>query len=85
MESATTCKPHSHVLPALLRKFHEAKERGESQVVMWELEHPRREFLYADDLADACVHLLENQDAESLENKHINVGVGKRCINSRTC
>lgn len=67
---------NSHVLPALLRKFHEAKVRGDSEVVMWGTGTPRREFLFADDLADACVHLLETQDATTLGNQHINVGVG---------
>ena len=68
---------NSHVLPALLRKFHEAKMRGDSEVVMWGTGTPRREFLFADDLADACVHLLETQDATTLGNQHINVGVGQ--------
>ena len=68
---------NSHVLPALLRKFHEAKMRGDSEVVMWGTGTPRREFLFADDLADACIHLLETQDATTLENQHINVGVGQ--------
>ena len=68
---------NSHVLPALLRKFHEAKVRGDSEVVMWGTGTPRREFLFADDLADACVHLLETQSAETLGNQHINVGVGE--------
>ena len=68
---------NSHVLPALLRKFHEAKVQGESEVVMWGTGTPRREFLFSDDLADACIHLLETQDAESLGNQHINVGVGE--------
>ena len=68
---------NSHVLPALLRKFHEAKMRGDSEVVMWGTGTPRREFLFADDLADACIHLLETQDATTLGNQHINVGVGQ--------
>ena len=50
----------SHVLPALIRKFHEAKERGESEVVLWGTGTPRRELLYTDDLADACVFLMDN-------------------------
>ena len=68
---------NSHVLPALLRKFHEAKIKCDSEVVMWGTGTPRREFLFADDLADACIHLLETQDAETLGNQHINVGVGE--------
>ena len=68
---------NSHVLPALLRKFHEAKINGDKEVVMWGTGTPRREFLYSDDLADACIHLLETQDANSLGNQHINVGVGQ--------
>jgi GDP-L-fucose synthase len=68
---------NSHVLPALLRKFHEAKINGAQEVVMWGTGTPRREFLYSDDLADACIHLLETQDADSLGNQHINVGVGE--------
>ena len=53
----------SHVLPALMRKFHEAKLRGERSVTVWGTGTPRREFLHSDDMADACIHLLEN-DAE---------------------
>ena len=68
---------NSLVLPALLRKFHEAKINGDKEVVMWGTGTPRREFLYSDDLADACIHLLETQDANSLGNQHINVGVGQ--------
>jgi len=48
----------SHVLPALIRKMHEAKERGASEAVVWGTGTPRREFLYSDDMADACVHLM---------------------------
>jgi GDP-L-fucose synthase len=48
----------SHVIPALLRKFHEAKVRGDSQVLVWGTGKPRREFLYSEDMADACVHLM---------------------------
>jgi len=63
----------SHVLPALLRKFHEAKINGDQEVVIWGTGQPRREFLYVDDLADACVHLIKNYSDES----HINVGTGE--------
>ena len=57
-----------HVLPALLRKTHEAKCRGESEFVVWGSGKPMREFLYVDDMADACVYLLENGISESLYN-----------------
>ena len=63
---------NSHVLPALLRKVHEAKQRGDSEVVVWGTGTPRREFLHADDLAAACRFLLENYDDPAL----INVGYG---------
>ncbi|MES9970986.1 MAG: GDP-L-fucose synthase, partial [Candidatus Thiodiazotropha sp.] len=49
---------NSHVLPALIRKFHEAKERGDDKVVIWGTGTPRREFLYVDDMADACVYVM---------------------------
>ena len=62
----------SHVLPALLRKFHEAKERGDTEVVVWGTGTPLREFLHCDDLADALVFLLRNYSG----NDHINVGSG---------
>ena len=62
----------SHVLPALLRKFHEAKERGDKAVVVWGTGTPLREFLHCDDLADALVFLLRNYSG----NDHINVGSG---------
>ena len=62
----------SHVLPALLRKFHEAKRAGRGEVVVWGTGTPRREFLHADDLADACVFLLRNHDSP----EPVNVGVG---------
>ena len=52
----------SHVLPALIRKMHEAKVRGDAEVVVWGTGTPRREFLYGDDMADACVHLLDLPD-----------------------
>jgi GDP-L-fucose synthase len=58
----------SHVLPALLRKAHEARARGDRQVVVWGSGRPRREFLHADDLADACVFLMERGVAEGLFN-----------------
>ena len=63
----------SHVLPALIRKFHEAKVAGQSEVVIWGTGAPRREFLHVDDLADACVFLMDRYD----EAQHINVGTGE--------
>jgi GDP-L-fucose synthase len=63
----------SHVLPAMIRKFHDAKEEGRSDVTLWGTGTPRREFLHVDDLADACVFLMTNYD----ETMHINVGTGE--------
>ena len=63
----------SHVLPALIRKAHEAKERGEDQLAVWGTGTPRREFLHANDLADACLFLLERYDSPEI----INVGCGE--------
>jgi len=62
----------SHVIPALLRRFHEAKKAGAPNVVCWGTGAPRREFLFVDDLADACVFLLKNYSGV----EHVNVGVG---------
>lgn len=63
---------NSHVLPALIRKFHEAKEAGRTEVVAWGSGSPKREFLYVDDLADACAFLLKMTNPPDL----INVGTG---------
>jgi len=63
----------SHVLAAMIRKFHEAKEGGEPRVTVWGTGTPRREFLYVDDLADACVYLMNNYSGSEI----VNVGVGK--------
>ena len=63
---------NSHVLPALIRKFHEAKESGAAEVEVWGTGTPRREFLHVDDLADACYWLLENYNEPGL----VNVGTG---------
>jgi GDP-L-fucose synthase len=63
----------SHVLPALIRKFHEAKETNVPYVEVWGTGTPRREFLYSDDLADACVFLMNNYEG----NEIVNVGVGE--------
>jgi len=62
----------SHVLPALIRKFHEAKINNKPEVVCWGTGSPLREFLYVDDLADACLFLMNNYDG----SLHINVGYG---------
>jgi GDP-L-fucose synthase len=63
----------SHVIPALMRKFHDAKVAGEREVVIWGTGTPRREFLHVDDLADACVFLMKHYDGP----QHINVGTGE--------
>lgn len=63
----------SHVLPALIRKFHEAKINNQEEVVMWGTGKPLREFMYVDDLADALVHLMLNYSDEI----HVNLGTGK--------
>jgi len=75
----------SHVLPALLRKIHEAKMNDEPIVEVWGSGKPRREFLYSEDMADACVFLLENRDfkdtyskdTKEIRNTHINIGTGE--------
>ena len=67
---------NSHVLPALIRKMHEAKETGCSEAVVWGTGNPRREFLDSDDLADACVFLMEKLDARDV-GEFINIGVGR--------
>jgi GDP-L-fucose synthase len=63
---------NSHVIPALIRRFHEARIAGADSVTMWGSGTPRREFLFADDLAEACLHLLSLDDPPSL----VNVGAG---------
>lgn len=63
----------SHVMPAMIRKFHEAKVNGTPSVELWGSGTPLREFLYSDDMADACVYLLENYDGL----QHVNIGTGK--------
>ncbi len=63
----------SHVLPAMIRKFHDAREEGRSEVTIWGTGAPRREFLHVDDLADACVFLMNHYS----DPRHINVGVGE--------
>ena len=64
---------NSHVLPALIRKFHEAKVNNSEAVEVWGTGTPLREFLYVDDMADACVFLMENYDGE----QHVNIGTGE--------
>jgi GDP-L-fucose synthase len=64
---------NSHVLPALIRRFHEAKLSGLEEVAIWGSGTPRREFLYADDLADACLYLMENYNQKEI----INIGCGE--------
>lgn len=64
---------NSHVLPALLRKFHEAKMRGDATITLWGSGSPRREFLHADDLADACFFLMQKYNSSEL----VNIGVGE--------
>jgi len=73
----------SHVLPALLRKIHEAKIENKPQVEIWGSGKPRREFMYSDDMADACVFIMENRefndtymDCKEVRNTHINIGTG---------
>ena len=63
----------SHVLPAMLRKFHDAKETGASEVVLWGTGAPKREFLFVEDLADACLFVMRNYDGEQF----LNVGTGQ--------
>jgi GDP-L-fucose synthase len=63
----------SHVLPALIRKFHDARASGAREVVVWGSGRPRREFLHVDDLADACLFLMDRYEDDS----HVNVGTGE--------
>ncbi len=63
----------SHVMPAMIRKFHDAKINNSPSVELWGTGTPLREFLYVDDMADACVFLLENYEGE----QHVNIGTGK--------
>lgn len=62
----------SHVIPAMLRKMHDAKTRGDDKAILWGTGTPMREFLHVDDLADALLFLMQNYSGES----HVNVGVG---------
>ena len=64
---------YSHVVAALIRRFHEARVSGASNVVIWGSGKPRREFLYVDDLADSCIHLMKNYSSDEL----VNIGTGE--------
>jgi GDP-L-fucose synthase len=64
---------YSHVVAALIRRFHEAKVAGAANVVVWGTGTPRREFLYVDDMADACIHLMKNYSGDQL----VNIGTGE--------
>ena len=64
---------YSHVVAALIRRFHEAKMSGAKEVVVWGTGTPRREFLYVDDLADACIHLMKTYSGDEL----VNIGTGE--------
>lgn len=66
---------NSHVIPALIRKMHEAREQNSAQVEIWGSGRPRREFLFSQDLADACVFLMENYSSKEV-GEFINIGVG---------
>jgi GDP-L-fucose synthase len=66
----------AHVLPALIRKFHEAKINNQKSVVLWGTGEPYREFLYVDDLADACVFLMQKYDYKDI-GEFINIGTGE--------
>ena len=75
---------HSHLIPALLRRFHEAVQRGDREVVIWGSGAPRREFLHVDDMAAASVHVMELDEAVLRDHtrpmlSHINVGTGEDC------
>ncbi|AKB76143.1 GDP-L-fucose synthetase [Methanosarcina lacustris Z-7289] len=66
----------SHVMPALIRKIHEAKANNEPEVVVWGTGKPFREFMHVDDMADACVYLMENYDFSEI-GEFVNIGVGE--------
>jgi len=75
---------NSHVIPALMRRFHEAKARGDKSVMVWGSGTPKREFLYVDDMAAACLHVMNLDDKTYQTNtqpmlSHINVGTGVDC------
>ncbi|HEY9206285.1 MAG TPA: GDP-L-fucose synthase [Candidatus Methanoperedens sp.] len=66
----------SHVMAALIRKFHEAKVNNSGEVIVWGTGKPRREFLHVDDMADACLYLMENYDASDI-GEFVNIGIGE--------
>lgn len=68
-------KENAHVIPMLIRRFHEAKEQGLKKVTVWGTGTPMREFLFSDDLADACIWLMENKNAQEV-GEFINIGTG---------
>jgi GDP-L-fucose synthase len=75
---------NSHVIPALIRRFHEAKINDDAEIVVWGSGKPKREFLYVDDMADASVYVLELDQGTYKKNtrpmlSHINVGTGEDC------
>ncbi len=75
---------NSHVIPAMMRRFHEAKVNGDSEVIVWGTGTPMREFLYVDDMAAACVHVMNLDTKTYTDNtesmmSHINVGTGIDC------
>lgn len=67
---------NAHVIPMLMRRFHEAKLRNDSDVIVWGTGAPLREFMFSDDLAEACVYLMKNRDAKDV-GEFINIGSGK--------
>ena len=70
--------PNAHALPMLLRRFHEAKMKQEKEVLVWGTGKPRREFLFSDDLAEACLFLMENYEPKDI-GEFVNIGTGKDC------
>lgn len=71
---------NAHVLPALLRKFHEAKVNNKPSVELWGTGKAKREFMHVDDMADACIHIMNNVEAKDIYEKgisHINIGTGE--------
>ena len=69
---------NAHVIPMLLRRFHEATVKGQPSVTVWGTGTPRREFMYADDMAEACIYLMENFSAHDI-GELINIGTGEDC------
>ncbi|EKE04307.1 MAG: hypothetical protein ACD_20C00087G0012 [uncultured bacterium] len=69
---------NAHVLPTLIRKFHEAKERNLDEVIIWGTGTPKREFMYSEDLAEACIFLMKNCEAKDI-GEFINIGTGIDC------